>query len=200
VPQIMVINPSVPANNLEEFIAYEKKHHGQLNFASGGVGTATELAGDLFNSMAGTKLIHVPYKGSGPAMVDLLGGRASVMFEQMSTALPHVRAHTLRALGVTTLKRSPAAPDIPSLAEAGLKGYDVSTWHGLVAPAGTPPAIINRLHDEVVKALASPAVQKSFSEGGIIAVSSTPEQFAAYTKSELIRWRAIVKATGVTLE
>jgi tripartite-type tricarboxylate transporter receptor subunit TctC len=101
-------------------------------------------------------------------------------------------------MGVTTLKRSPTAPDIPTLAEAGLPGYNVSTWHGLVAPAGTPPAIIDRLHDEVVRALASPAVQKSFAEGGIIAVSSTPEQFAAYTKSELIRWRAILKATGVT--
>jgi len=197
VPQVMVIHPDIPAKNLQEFLAYAKARPGQINFGSGGTGTATQMAGELFNSVSGAKLVHVPYKGSAPAMTDLLVGRVSAMFEQISTALPHIRSNSLRPLGVTTRERSPAAPDIPSLAEAGLKGYDVSTWHGLVAPAGTPPAIVRRLHDEVVKALASPEVKKRFAEGGIIPVSSTPEEFAAFTRSEVERWREVVKSSGI---
>jgi tripartite-type tricarboxylate transporter receptor subunit TctC len=197
VPQLMIINPSVPARNLKEFIAYAKAHDGQINYASGGVGTATHMAGEMFNSMAGTHLVHVPFRGSAPAMTELLSGRASVMFEQISTALPQVRANNVRAMGVTTLKRSPAAPDIPSLSEAGLTGYDVSTWHGLVAPAGTPAAVISRLHDEVVKALASPAVQKAFADAGITPVSSSPREFTAFTQAEILKWRDVVKAAHV---
>lgn len=200
IPQVMLLNPKVPAKNLKEFIAYAKQRPGQIDYGSGGIGTATNLAGELFNSMAGVKLVHVPYRGSAPAMTDLLAGRVSVMFEQIATALPRVRSNSLRALGVTTLKRSPAAPDIPSLSEAGLKGYDMSTWHGISAPAGTPPAIIDRLHQEVVKALASPAVRDTFAKAGVIPVSSTPKQYAAYTKAELIRWRDVIKAAGIKPE
>jgi tripartite-type tricarboxylate transporter receptor subunit TctC len=199
-PQVMLVHPSVPATNLQEFIAYAKKNPGKINFASGGNGTATQLAAEQFKTMAGIDMVHVPYKGNGPATVDLLSGRVVVMFDQIATALPSVRDGRLRALGVSTAKRSPAAPDIPTIAEAGLPGYDVTTWHGLVAPAGTPRPIIDRLHDEVVKALNSPMVKERFASAGIVPVSSTPEQFAAFTQAEVLRWRAVVKASGVKIE
>ncbi len=196
-PQVLLVNPSVPAKNVQEFIAYAKAHPGQLTFASGGVGTATHLAGELFKKMSGTELVHVAYKGNGPAMTDLIGGRVSAMFDQVATGLPHARSGKLRALGVTTAERSPAAPDIPTIAESGLPGYAVTTWHGLVAPAGTPPAILERLHDEVVKALASAEVRDLFAKNGIDPLTSTPQQFGAFMKAEIEKWRATVKAAGI---
>jgi len=199
-PQVMLVHPSIPATTVREFIAYAKSHPGQINFASGGSGTATHLAAELFKSMAGIDMVHVPYKGNGPATVDLLSGRVTVMFDQIATALPSVRDGRLRALGVSTAQRSPAAPDIPTIAESGLPGYDVTTWHGLVAPAGTPRPIIDRLHAEVVKALNSPSVRDKFKAAGIVPVSSTPEEFAAFTQRELDRWRIVVKASGATVQ
>jgi len=199
-PQVMLVHPSIPAKTLQEFIAYAKNNPGKINFASGGSGTATHLAAELFKTMAGVDMVHVPYKGNGPATVDLLTGRVAVMFDQIATALPTVRDGRLRALGVSTAKRSPAAPDIPTLSESGLPGYDVTTWHGLVAPAGTPRPIIDRLHEEVVKALASPQVRERFEGAGIVPVSSTPEQFEAFTQAELLRWRTVVKASGAKVE
>jgi tripartite-type tricarboxylate transporter receptor subunit TctC len=199
-PQVMLVHPSIPAKNLPEFIAYAKKNPDKISFASGGSGTATHLAAELFKTMAGVEMVHVPYKGNGPATVDLLSGRVTVMFDQIATALPSVRDGRLNAMGVSTAKRSPAAPDIPTIAEAGLPGYDVTTWHGLVAPAGTPRPIIDRLHDEVVKALNSPMVKERFAAAGIVPVSSTPEQFAAFTQAEVVRWRAVVKASGAKVE
>jgi tripartite-type tricarboxylate transporter receptor subunit TctC len=199
-PQVMLVHPSIPANTVQEFIAYAKKNPGKINFASGGSGTATHLAAELFKSMAGIDMVHVPYKGNGPATVDLLSGRVAVMFDQIATALPSVKDGRLHALGVSTAKRSPAAPDIPTIAEGGLPGYDVTTWHGLVAPAGTPRPIIDRLHDEVVKALNSPMVKQRFASAGIVPVSSTPEEFAAFTQAEVIRWRAVVGESGAKLE
>jgi tripartite-type tricarboxylate transporter receptor subunit TctC len=196
-PQLLLVHPSVPANTVQEFIAYARSHPGQLNFASGGNGTATHLAGELFKAMSGTQLVHVPYKGNGPAMTDLLAGRVSAMFDQVVSGLPHVTGGKLRGLGVTTAKRSPAAPDIPTIAESGLAGYEVSTWHGLVAPAGTPPRIIQRLQREVVKALESDDVRKKFAANGIDPVSSTPEQFGAFMKAEIGKWSETVKAAGV---
>jgi tripartite-type tricarboxylate transporter receptor subunit TctC len=199
-PQVMLVHPSIPAKTLPEFIAYAKSNPGKINFASGGSGTATHLAAEQFKTLAGVDMVHVPYKGNGPATVDLLTGRVAVMFDQIATALPTVRDGRLNALGVSTAKRSPAAPDIPTLSEAGLPGYDVTTWHGLVAPAGTPRPIIDRLHDEVVKALASPQVRERFEGAGIVPVSSTPEQFEAFTQAELLRWRTVVKASGAKVE
>ena len=197
VPQLMVINKNVPANTLAEFITYAKANPGKLNYASGGSGTATHLAGELFNAVAGTDLVHVPYKGSAPAMTDLISGQAAAMFDQISTALPQVRNGTVRAMGVTTKQRSPVAPDIPSLAEGGLTGYDMSTWHGLVAPAGTPVAIINYLHDQTVKALESPEVRKSFADAGIVPVSSTPAELEKFTADEIVRWREVIRKAGI---
>jgi tripartite-type tricarboxylate transporter receptor subunit TctC len=199
-PNVMLVHPSIPAKTVKEFIAYAKEHPGKINFASGGSGTATHLAAELFKTMAGIDMVHVPYKGNGPATIDLLSGRVAVMFDQIATALPNVRDGRLRALGVSTASRSPAAPDLPTIAESGLPGYDVTTWHGLVAPAGTPRPIIERLHDEVVKALASPAVRDKFAAAGIVPVSSTPEEFAAFTQAEINRWRGVVKASGATVQ
>ncbi len=197
-PQVMLVHPSIPAKSVREFIAYAKSRPGKIDFASGGNGTATHLAGELFKAMSGTDLVHVPYKGNGPAMTDLVSGRVAVMFDQVFTGLPFVRSGKLRALGVTTARRSPAAPDIPTIAESGLPGYDVTTWHGLVAPAGTPREIVNRLHDEVVKALNSPEVRERFAANGIDPVSSTPEEFGAFMKAEIKKWSETVKAAGVT--
>ncbi len=183
--------------NFADLMAYAKANPGKLNYASGGSGTATHLAGELFNAVAGTDLVHVPYKGSAPAMTDLISGQAAAMFDQISTALPQVRNGTVRAMGVTTKERSPVAPDIPSLAEGGLTGYDMSTWHGLVAPAGTPVAIINYLHDQTVKALESPEVRKSFADAGIVPVSSTPAELEKFTADEIVRWREVIRKAGI---
>lgn len=195
-PQVMLVHPSVPAQTVQEFVRFAKSRPGQLNFASGGTGTATHLAGELFKNLAGVDLAHVPYKGNGPAMADLLAGRMSVMFDQIVTGLPHVRSGKLRALGVTTSKRSAAAPDIPTIAESGLPGYDVTTWHGLVAPVGTPVAIVNRLHDETEAALRSDDVQQRFAANGAVPVSSTPEQFGAFMRAEIRKWSETLKASG----
>jgi tripartite-type tricarboxylate transporter receptor subunit TctC len=200
VPQVLIVNPSLPAHNVAEFIAYAKAQGSRLNYASGGSGTATHLAGEMFNAMAGVKMQHVAYRGTGPAMIDVLSGQVPVMFDQISTSMPLVTEGKLRALGVTSAERSPLAPDLPTISESGLPGYDVSTWHGLIAPAGTPKAVIERLNAEVVKALQSPLVRERFKTNGIVPISSTPEEFGELIKSELARWRDIIKASGATVD
>jgi len=200
IPQMLVVHPSVPANDVGQLIALAKSRPGQLNFASASAGSATHLAAELFKSMSGTNIVHIPYKGSGPAMIDLLGGQVSMMFEQIVTALPPVRQGKLRALGVTTLKRSPVAMDIPTIAEAGLPGYDVTTWHGLFAPAATPRNIVNRLSNETAKALQSKDINEKFLAQGADPVSSTPEQFVAFLKVEIAKWAKVVKESGAKLE
>jgi tripartite-type tricarboxylate transporter receptor subunit TctC len=199
-PQLLVVHPSVPAKSVKELIAYAKSHPGQLNFASGGSGTAIHLAGELFKSMANVDMVHIAYKGSGPAMTDLLGGQVSLMFDQILTALPHVQSGKLRALAVTTAKRSRAVPQLPTISEAALPGYAVTTWHGLLAPAGTPREIVNRLSAETAKALQSADVVDRFATQGVEPVSSTPEEFAAIMKSELEKWRKVILASGTKLE
>jgi tripartite-type tricarboxylate transporter receptor subunit TctC len=199
-PQLLVVHPSVPVKNVKELIAYAKARPGQLNFASGGSGTAIHLAGELFKTMAGVEMVHVAYKGGGPAMTDLIGGQVSVMFDQILTALPHVQTGKLRGLAVTTGKRSPAAPQIPTISEAALPGYSVTTWHGLLAPAGTPREIVNRLSTETAKALQSPDIRDLFAAQGVDPVSSTPEQFAAMMKSELDKWRKVIAASGTKID
>ena len=199
-PQLLVVHPSVPVKSVKELIAYAKARPGQLNFASGGAGTAIHLAGELFRTMAGVDMVHVAYKGSAPAMTDLIGGQVTVMFDQILTALPHVQSGKLRALGVTTEKRSPAAPQIPTIAEAALPGYAVTTWHGLLAPAGTPREVVNRLSSETARALQSPDIRDRFAAQGVDPVSSTPEQFAAMMKSELEKWRKVIAASGTKID
>jgi tripartite-type tricarboxylate transporter receptor subunit TctC len=200
VPQVLVVNPSLPVHNVVEFIAYAKEQGSRLNFASGGAGTATHLAGEMFNAMAGVKMQHVAYRGTGPAMIDVLSGRVPVMFDQIATSMPLVAEGKLRALGVTGAARAPNTPDLPTISESGLPGYDVATWHGLVAPAGTPKPVIERLNAEVVKALQSTLVRERFEANGIVPISSTPEEFGQLIKSELARWRDIIKASGATMD
>jgi tripartite-type tricarboxylate transporter receptor subunit TctC len=199
-PIVMVVHPGVPARNLREFIAFAKAKPGQASFASGGNGTQTHLAGEMLKAMTGIDMVHVPYKGTSPAMIDLLGGRVSAMFDQIATALPHIRAGKLVPIGVTTAKRAPIAPEIPTLAESGAPGFDATTWHGLLAPAGTPREIVNRLNTEVVKALSTPELIEKFKANGVDPVSSSPEQFSALLQSELARWRDAVKAAGLKPE
>ena len=199
-PQLLVVHPSVPVKTVKELIFYAKSRPGQLNFASGGSGTAIHLAGELFKTMANVDMVHIAYKGSAPAMTDLLGGQVSLMFDQILTALPHVQSAKLRALGVTTEKRSAAAPHVPTISEAALPGYAVTTWHGLLAPAGTPREIVNRLSAETAKALQSAEIRERFAAQGVEPVSSTPEQFAAMMKSELDKWRKVIAASGTKLE
>jgi tripartite-type tricarboxylate transporter receptor subunit TctC len=179
---------------------YAKSRPGQLNFASGGSGTAIHLAGELFKTMANVDMVHIAYKGGGPAMTDLLGGQVSLMFDQILTALPHVQSGRLRALAVTTAKRSQAAPQILTISEAALPGYAVTTWHGLLAPAGTAREVINRLSTETAKALQSADIRDRFAAQGVEPVPSTPEQFAAMMKSELEKWRKVIAASGTKLE
>jgi tripartite-type tricarboxylate transporter receptor subunit TctC len=199
-PQLLVVHPSVPVKNVKELIAYAKSRPGQLTFASGGSGTAIHLAGELFKTMAGVDMVHVAYKGGGPAMTDVIGGQVSLMFDQILTSLPHAQSGRLRGLAVTTEKRSPAAPQIPTIAEAALPGYAVTTWHGLLAPVGTPRDIINRLSSEAAKALQNPDVREKFASQGVDPISSTPEQFAAMMKSELDKWRKVIAASGTKID
>jgi tripartite-type tricarboxylate transporter receptor subunit TctC len=200
VPQVLIVHPSLPVHNVAEFIAYAKEQGSRLNFASGGSGTATHLAGAMFNAMAGVKMQHIAYRGTGPAMIDVLRGQVPVMFDQISTSMPLVAEGKLRALGVTSAARSPNAPDLPTISESGLPGYDVATWHGLVAPAGTPKPVIERLNAEVVKALQSTLVRERFEANGVVPISSTPEEFGQLIQSELVRWRDIIKSSGATVD
>ena len=199
-PQLLVVHPSVPVKSVKELIAYAKSRPGQLTFASGGGGTAIHLAGELFKTMAGVEMVHVAYKGGGPAMTELIGGQVSLMFDQILTSLPHVQSGRLRGLAVTTANRSPAAPQIPTIAEAALPGYAVTTWHGLLAPAGTPREIVNRLSGETARALQNPDIRDRFAAQGVDPVSSTPEQFSAMMKSELEKWRKVIAASGTKID
>ena len=197
---ILIVNPDVPARSLKELIALAKAQPGRINFASSGYGAAAHLAGELFKADAKIDIIHVPYKGAAPALQDVIAGHNQMMFATAASVMGHIEGGRVRALAVTTLKRTTALPDIPTMDEAGLKGFDASTWHGLVAPAGTPPQVIATLHDAAVKALQDPAVQASLGKLGVDIVGDTPQEFRAYIKSEIPKWTAIVKASGATLD
>ncbi|MFJ1253438.1 Bug family tripartite tricarboxylate transporter substrate binding protein [Cupriavidus sp. CuC1] len=197
---LMVVNPSVPARNLKEFIAYAKSKPEQLSFGSPGNGSPAQLAGELLNHSAGIKLQHVPYKGSGPAVADLIAGHITLMIDNMPALLPYVQSGRLRALAVASDKRASALPDVPTVEEAGLKGYVVTAWKGLMAPAGTPRPIIAKLHDATVKILAKPQIRKRLVDLGAEPVGNTPEQFAALIRSDTAWWGALVKSTGTTLD
>jgi tripartite-type tricarboxylate transporter receptor subunit TctC len=197
---ILVVNADVPAHSLKELIALAKAQPGKLNFASSGFGAAAHLAGELFRAEAHIDIVHVPYKGAAPALQDVIGGRDQMMFATAASVIGHIKGGKVRALAVTTLKRTQVLPDVPTMDEAGLKGFDASTWHGLVAPAGTPPQVIAALHDAAIKALADPGVQASLGRLGVDIVGDTPQEFDAYIKAEIPKWTAIVKASGATLE
>lgn len=196
VPNVLVVNPSVAANTVQEFIALAKKNPEKLYFASSGSGSSIHLSGELFNMVAGVKLTHVPYKGSAPAVVDLMSGQVQAMFDNLSSSLPYIKAGKLRALAVTSATRSPAAPDIPTMAEAGLPDCEVLSWFALVAPAKTPQPIIDKLNAAVVKLLADPSTKQQFDNIGADPASSTPAALAALISSETAKWAKVVKTSG----
>jgi len=195
-PNVLVVHTSVPAKSVKELIALAKIRPGQLNYASAGTGTAPHLSGELFNAMAGIRMVHIPYKGSPPAVTDLLAGEVALMFSPSSTVLPHVKSGRLRALAVTTAARLPSLPELPTVAESGLKGYETITWFGFVAPAKTPQAIVARLNAEIVKVLALPEVRNPFEIQGIEVIGGTPEQFASYIRDEITKWAKVIRLSG----
>ena len=199
-PNILVVHPSVPAKSVKEFIALAKSKQEKLTYASAGVGTPNHLAAELFASMAGVQMVHVPYKGAPPAVTDLLGGQVSSMFSPLPTASPHLKSGRLRALGVTSSSRVASVPDVPTIAESGLPGYEAIAWNGFVAPAGTPKEIIARLHSEIAAILKMPDVKERLAVDGSIATAMTPEEFAAFAKAELVKWGQVIKASGARAE
>jgi len=199
-PYVLLAHPTVPAKNTAELIALAKARPGQLNYASAGGGSATHLSGELLKSMAGVNIVHVPYKGTGPAVTALLSGEVDLYFATVPAALPLVEAKKLRALGVTSARRSPLMRDVPAIAEAGLKGYETSTWHGILAPAATPADIVVKLNAEIARTLAQPAVKERLVGQGLDPVGGTPEQFGAYLKTEISKWAVVVKASGARPE
>ena len=200
VPNLLVVHPSLPARNVKDLIALAKSKPDALNYASTGAGQSTHLSMELFKSMAGVKIVHVPYKGSAPAVTDLLGGHVPMMFDNMPSALPHVKAGKLRALGVSTAKRSSTAPDVPTVAESGLPGFDVTVWFATLAPAATPRDILERIHRVLVKALQASDVRERLASQGAEAVGNTPEQFTAQMKSDLAKWAKVVQAANIKLD
>jgi len=200
VPNILVVNPSLPVKNVQELVSYLKAHPGKVSFASSGSGTSIHMAGELFKLRAGVDIVHIPYKGSAPAMTDLIGNQVQMMFDNMPSAWPHVQAGKLRALAVTTAERSATAPEIPTMMESGFDKFDVSSWFGLIAPAGTPPEIIAKLNASVQKALAKPEVQQRFKDLGAVTAWTTPAEFGAFIKSEVEQWGTVVKASGAKVE
>jgi len=194
---VLVIHPSLPPRNLKEFIAFAKARPGELNFASAGKGTSPHLSMELFLVLAKLKMLHVPYKGSGPGVTDLIAGHVPVMMPNMLSAQPHIKSGRLRALGVTGTRRAPGADDIPTIAEAGVPGYEAVQWYGVLAPARTPGEIITRLHAGVVRALQNPEVRKRLNNDGAEAVGSSPAEFGAYIRAETEKWARVIKAAGI---
>ena len=197
-PHVLVVNPSVPAKNLQEFVALAKAKPGSMTFASAGSGTVNHLSGELLKMLAGIDMLHVPYKGSGSVMPDLLGGQVSSLFAAMPTVTGHIREGKLRPIGVTTPKRFRGLPDVPTIAELGYPGYDFSSWFGVLAPAGTPKPVIDRLHGEIAKALNDPSVQQKLDNYEIF--GSTPEEFSAFIRADIEKTAKIIAASGAKID
>ena len=196
-PNILVVHPSVAAKSVQELIALAKAKPGALNYASSGSGSSAHLAAELFKNLAGVNLTHVPYKGGGPAVTSLVGGETVVGFATAPSVLPQIKAGRLRGLAVTTIKRTAAAPELPTIAESGVANYDANTWYGALAPARTAPAIITRLHGEFIKIMQSPDILERIAVLGYERSTTMPQEFAAYIKSEVDKWGKVVKATGI---
>ncbi|HEY2257518.1 MAG TPA: tripartite tricarboxylate transporter substrate binding protein [Variovorax sp.] len=207
VPNVMEMNAAkakaLGINNVADFIKYAKANPGKLNMASSGSGTSIHLSGELFKSMTGTFMIHIPYRGSGPALMDMVSGNADVMFDNLPSSIQQIKAGTLKALAVTSSQRSPALPDVPTVEEAGgpaLKGFEASSWFGLLAPAGTSPEIVNRIQQEVAKALATPALKEKMLAQGAIPSGNSPAAFAKFIADEHVKWAKVVKTSGATVD
>src|SRR5215813_590657 len=197
-PNVMAVPVSSPAHSVTEFIAYAKANPGKVTFASSGHGTSVHLSGELFKRMAGIDILHVPYRGAGPALNDLLPGRVDVMFNNISAVLPLIQGDKLRGLAVTTAKRTPALP-VPTIAESGLPGFDVSSWYAFLAPARTPRDIIHKMHADTVTALTDPVTKERLEQLGVVVVGSTPQQLAAHLQVEMEKWGPVIKAAGITI-
>jgi tripartite-type tricarboxylate transporter receptor subunit TctC len=199
-PYIVVVHPSLPVRNIKEFIAFARSRPGQINYASSGVGTASHLSAAYFATTAGLNMVHVPYKGTGNAMSDLLAGQVVMLFDQPVSSLPHVQAGKLRVLGISSGQRFTTLPDIPTIAEQGLSGFEAISWSGICAPGGTPRDLVNRLYTEVAKVLKVPEIRDRLLRDGIEPVGSTPDEFLAHTKREAVKWGKVVKDTGAKVE
>jgi tripartite-type tricarboxylate transporter receptor subunit TctC len=199
-PNVLVVHPSLPAKTVKEFVALAKARPGTLNYASAGVGSSLHLSMVLLMSMTGIRLEHVPYKGSAPALMDMLAGQVVAMTGTMITVIPYVRSGRMRALGVTSLARSSVAPDVPTIAEAGVPGYESVQWYGLLAPGGTPRDVIIKIHEAAARATQEPAVRKRFLDDGVEPIGGTPEQFAAVIRDDMAKWERVVKAAGIKPE
>ncbi|MGA8226938.1 MAG: tripartite tricarboxylate transporter substrate binding protein [Xanthobacteraceae bacterium] len=199
VPNVMEVNPAVPAKTVQEFIDYAKANPGKINWASSGNGTSVHLSGEMFKMMTGVDLLHVPYRGAAPALTDLISGQVQVMFDNMPSSIEHIRAGKLRALGVTTAKRSPALPDVPTVADT-VPGYEASAWFGMGAPKGTPPEAVNKLNKAINAALADPNIQARLADLGGIVMAGTPADFGQVIIEETEKWAKVVKAAGVSIE
>jgi tripartite-type tricarboxylate transporter receptor subunit TctC len=200
IPLFVATNPLVPASTLPEFIAYAKARPGKINMGSAGIGSAGHLAGELFKTMAGVDMVHIPYKGAAPAVTDLLAGHVSLMFDNLASGLPNIKGGRVRALAVTTLKRSPFLPELPTISESGLRGFDIGTWFGVFAPAGTPREVVTRLTSEISRVLATPVMKERLATLGAEAMPNTPEAFAAFVKAEMAKYREIVRVSGATAD
>jgi tripartite-type tricarboxylate transporter receptor subunit TctC len=200
VPNMLVINPDIPAKNVAELITLLKANPGKYSFASSGNGTSQHLSGELFKSIAGVDMQHIPYKGSPPALQDVVGGQVAMTFDNITTAWPLAKGGKLRALAVTTAKRSAVAPDVPTLSESGLAGYEVGSWQGVFAPAGTPPAVVKRLNAEIVKIINMPDVKEKLIGLGAEPVGNTSEEFAALVQTEVAKWAEVVKQSGAKVD
>ena len=199
-PNLLVVYPGVPAKTMQQFIAYAKANPEKVNFGSSGIGSIGDLTGELLNRLAGIHMLHVPYNGSGRAVIDLLSGQIQMMFSGFSSTLPHVKAGQLRALAITSAQRSPVLPDLPTLSESGFPGVVATAWHGMFAPAGTPPAVVNKLYMATTRALATPVVKERLSHLGFQIGGSSPQEFAAFIQSEIKKWALAVKTAGVKID
>ena len=199
VPNVVVVHPSLNVKTVGELIALLKANPGKYEYASSGIGTPLHLSGALFESMADVKMVHVPYKGAGPALVDVMGGQVKIMFDNLPSSIGHIRKGTLVGLGVTTKERSPAAPDMPTVSESGLPGYETYSWNAIFAPAGTPMPIVDKLAKACIEAMADPQVKAKLADLSAVPVGSNPAQLADHVKSELAKWGPVVKASGASI-
>ena len=199
-PLALMVRPSLPVSNVKELIDYARKNPAKLVYASGGNGTSQHLTTELMKSMSETFMLHIPYRGAGPALADLLGGQVDLMFDNLPTALPHIKAGKLRGLAVTTAVRSPLAPELPTMAEAGLPGFELSTWFAFFAPAATPRAIVDKISSDMRRALAQPDMKERLAGLGVVVIGSTPDELAVFQRSELAKWGKIIKDSGAKVD
>lgn len=199
-PNILVVHPSLPATSVKQLIALAKARPGQLNYSGSGMGAAAHLSAELFKSMTGTDIVHISYKSAAPALTDLIAGQTQLMFATSLSVMPHIKANRVRALAVTTAKRARVMPELPTIAEAGVPGFEASTWHGVLVPAGTPAAIVNKLNAEIVRMLQLPDVRERLGTLGAEIVGSTPREFAEHIQREIPKWAKVIKDAGVRLD